>query len=98
MIRKFFRRIWRTKQDTDLAADPTSMQQMQKMLTMIAGTRSQEIGCDEAYLFLDEYAERISRGEDVAALMPLVHHHLEMCPDCREEFDALLRAVEATTI
>jgi len=96
MIRKLLRRIWRRQSDISTTVDPASAQQMQKMLTMIAGTRPEEISCDEAYAFLDEYAERISRGEDVAALMPLVHHHLAMCPDCREEFDALLRAMEAT--
>ena len=25
-----------------------------------------------------------------------VQHHLEMCPDCREEYEALLRSLEAT--
>lgn len=39
--------------------------------------------------------EAVMRGDDVARLMPLVQHHLDMCPDCREEFEALLRAVQA---
>ena len=56
----------------------------------------QELVCDEAYAFLDTCADRVNRGEDVAALMPLVHHHLAMCPDCREEFDALLCSIEST--
>ena len=62
---------------------------------MVAQTQEQELGCDEVYALLDVFAERVSRGEDVATLMPLVHHHLQMCPDCREEFEALLRAVDA---
>lgn len=98
MIRKLLRRIWRRQSNISTTVDSVSAQQMQKMLTMIADTRPEEISCDEAYAFLDEYAERVRRGEDVAALMPLVHHHLAMCPDCREEFDALLRAMEATPL
>jgi hypothetical protein len=34
------------------------------------------------------------RGEDVAHLMPLVQRHLELCPDCREEHEALMQALE----
>lgn len=91
----FLRRIFRRKPVAQTPIDPASAHQMQMMLQMIAATRNQEISCDEAYEFLDAYVDRISRGEDAAALMPLVHHHLAMCPDCREEFDALLLAMEA---
>jgi predicted anti-sigma-YlaC factor YlaD len=44
---------------------------------------------------LDQFAEAVLRGEDVARLMPLVQRHLDMCPDCREEFEALLRILKA---
>ena len=37
------------------------------------------------------------RGEDAASMLPLVNKHLEMCPDCREEFEALLRVLRAGT-
>lgn len=93
----YLRRIFRRKLGAQARIAPSSAQQMMKALTMVTATREQEIGCDEAYAFLDLYADRVSRGEDAAALMPLVHHHLEMCPDCREEFEALLLAVEATS-
>lgn len=90
----FLRRILRRKPSRPMAIAPALADQMRMTLTMVVATHGQEIGCDEAYEFLDSYADRISRGEDVAALMPLVHHHLEMCPDCREEFDVLLLAIE----
>jgi len=92
----FLRRILCRRPITQRMSDPTSTHQMQMALTVVAATRDQEIGCDEAYAFLDAYADHISRGADAATLMPLVHHHLEMCPDCREEFDALLAALCAT--
>ena len=91
----FLRRIFRSESSVQTTIAPALAQPMQMTLTMVAATRDQEIGCDEAYAFLDAYADRIARGEDAATLMPLVHHHLEMCPDCREELDALLLAVEA---
>ena len=96
-FRNLLKPFWRRKPRASVELSPAATQQMRAALTMVAQTHEQELGCDEAYAFLDAYADRFNRGEDVAALMPLVHHHLAMCPDCREEFDALLRSMEATT-
>lgn len=52
--------------------------------------------CDEVFAFLDESAERARKGENVAHLMPLVKQHLDMCPDCQEEYEALVRILAAT--
>ena len=65
------------------------------MLRMVAQTQDVEIACEEAHRLLDEFADRVARGEDAAALMPLVQQHLEMCPDCREEYEALMRILRA---
>ena len=47
--------------------------------------------CPEVRRIIDEYAERLVGGEDVAEYMPMVKAHLEECPDCCAECDALLR-------
>lgn len=78
--------------------DPQSLPELGTMKALMQGvtaTRDQELACDEAYELLDEFAEAVVAGCDVAAMMPLVYHHLNMCPDCREEYEALLRIVEA---
>lgn len=70
-----------------------------KLKTMVRGvarTQETEYSCDDVYQLLDEFAEAVAQGKDVTQLMPLVQQHLEMCPDCREEFEALLRVVRAT--
>ncbi len=70
-----------------------------KLTTMVRGvarTQETEYSCDDAYQLLDEFTEAVAQGKDVAKLMPLVQQHLEMCPDCREEFEALLRVVRTT--
>jgi predicted anti-sigma-YlaC factor YlaD len=36
------------------------------------------------------------RGEDASQFMPLVQKHLNMCPDCREEYEALLKMMETS--
>ncbi|MGE5264380.1 MAG: hypothetical protein ACM3S0_13440 [Acidobacteriota bacterium] len=71
---------------------------IEKLKTMVRGVaRTQEIeySCDDAYRLLDEFTEAVVQGKDVARLMPLVQQHLDLCPDCREEFEALLRVVRA---
>ncbi len=67
-----------------------------KMLKSLAATQEVEYSCDDVLQVLDQFAEAFLRGENVAGLMPLVQRHLEMCPDCREEFEALLRILKAS--
>jgi hypothetical protein len=62
----------------------------------LVATDEQEISCDEVFALVDEYAEASQRGEDVASLKPLIRHHLDMCHDCDEEYQALLRILEGS--
>jgi hypothetical protein len=96
-LQKLFKQLRFRRREPPAVPNAMQVASLQMTMEMVAQTQEQELGCDEAYAFFDTYAERVNRGEDVAALMPLVHHHLAMCPDCREEFDALLRALEATS-
>jgi hypothetical protein len=70
--------------------------ELQKLMQMVENTQEVEFSCDEVFDILDQYTELVYRGEDAAELMPLVEHHIEICPDCREEFESLLRILEAT--
>ena len=70
---------------------------LKRMIGMVDSTADIEIACAEAYRLLDEYADMLLRGENAAALLPQVKHHLEMCMDCREELEILLRALRTTT-
>jgi uncharacterized protein YggL (DUF469 family) len=65
------------------------------LLKKLALTEVQEISCDDVHAVLAEFAERKQQGEAIAHLMPQVAHHLELCPACREEYEALLLAIEA---
>ncbi|MEM7801106.1 MAG: hypothetical protein AAF633_18075 [Chloroflexota bacterium] len=53
-------------------------------------TQDQELGCEEVFELLDQYAELIIEDKDAREYMPLVAHHLEMCGHCREEFEVLI--------
>ena len=69
---------------------------LKRLVQMIGRTEDTEYSCEDAHRLLDEYVDCIMRGEDATQMLPLVHKHLEMCPDCREEYEALLRIMQAT--
>lgn len=64
-----------------------------QLLHMLDITHDDELSCGEVHELLDQYVELKLRGEDVDALMPLMKHHLEMCRECFEEYEALLAAL-----
>jgi hypothetical protein len=41
------------------------------------------------------WAEMAARGEDLRVILPEVVDHLEICPECREEFEAILCILRA---
>jgi hypothetical protein len=72
-----------------------SSEVLKKMVNSIAMTRPDEIGCDECFEQLDQFAEQMLVGKPAAEAMPLVQDHLNRCKDCSEEFEALLEAVKS---
>ena len=66
---------------------------LKQMVRDIAVTQTDEIGCDTCFGQIDQYVESSLAGRSAEEAMPLVEHHLTVCKDCREEFEALLMAV-----
>ncbi len=90
---KFFRRKQATPQKSSGMEVPPQV--AKKMLMMIEKTQENELSCDEVHALLDQYAEMAMKGENPAEFLPLVHDHLDLCPDCREEYEALARILHA---
>lgn len=65
-----------------------------KLLLQIARTQERELDCGEVFAVLDEYTEAIVAGRDVEEQFALVIQHLELCPDCLEEYEALLSVLQ----
>jgi predicted anti-sigma-YlaC factor YlaD len=65
------------------------------LVQMVAQTTETEYACDEVLRLLDAFVECVLRGEHAAQMMPLVQKHLDICADCREEYEALLRVMRA---
>jgi hypothetical protein len=68
------------------------------LLQTLQLTSEVELTCDEVFAVLGEYTEKAMKGEDVASVMPLVKQHLDMCPDCREEYEALERILQSAYV
>ncbi len=79
--------------------EETDMRQavLKKMMGAIAHTLPDEIGCDECFALSDQLAELVLNCKPAADLMPLVHAHLERCPDCKEKFEAFLVTLRLTS-
>ena len=90
MMKRLFN--WIRKKTTKESSSPDPMA---GLLNMLSKTEAHEIACDDVFKVLAEFAEMNQRGEDVATMMPLVTKHLDLCPDCREEYQALLAALDA---
>jgi len=67
-----------------------------KFMRILEGVRAEEMSCDEMFNRLDEFVETEVESHDAEKLMPLVREHLDMCPDCEEEYEALLDVLENT--
>ncbi len=68
---------------------------LKKVLQTLTITQSEEMTCGECYAEIDQYVDMLREGVSPAEVMPLVKHHITLCPPCREEFEALLIALEA---
>jgi len=91
---KFFRRI-RNREEPP-PARPLTPTQAGRLLVLAETASEEELSCEEVYALVDQYAECVARGEDAAALMPLVQEHLQRCAGCQEEFEALLRLMNTS--
>ena len=57
----------------------------------------EHINCDDLYARLDEYVEREVDKKDAAQIMPIIREHLDVCPECCEEYEALLEVLNKST-
>lgn len=63
----------------------------QKLLRMLSLTHERELTCNEVQALMDVYVDLELAGENPQQALPDVSQHLRICPECREEHDALLK-------
>ena len=72
-----------------------SREQIAELLRLIGLTRDEEIDCERCLALVAEFAERKLVGQSVPAGLEAVAHHLSVCAECCEEYEALLQALKA---
>ena len=70
---------------------------LKQMIRGIMSSRADEIDCNECFDQLDHFSELSLTGKSADEALPLVRQHLETCPDCKEEFEVLLKALNAVS-
>lgn len=68
---------------------------IKKLIGMTQNVHPNEIGCNECFDKINEFAELKLQGKNAKEAMPLVKDHLDKCGECREEFHALLEAMKS---
>jgi hypothetical protein len=61
--------------------------------TIFATKSGDEMLCSEYFDELPRYVDLEVAGQDVAALLPEVKHHMHQCRECEEAYFALLELV-----
>jgi uncharacterized protein with PIN domain len=68
---------------------------LKRLIKSVQMVSDDEIGCDECFEELHEFAEMELAGKSPEEAKPLVKDHLQKCENCREEYEALLEALRS---
>jgi len=67
-----------------------------KFVNVLEQVRKEEVTCTEIHAQLDEFVDEQISKKDAGRIMPLIREHLDLCPGCCEEYEALLTVLEHT--
>lgn len=70
-----------------------SKEQIETLLKVVAITSDDGLDCDGCFGQVAEFAEAKLANNSLCDAMKLVAVHLENCPCCQDEFEALLAAM-----
>jgi len=70
-----------------------SPEELRELARFVLLTKPDEIGCDDWLGYAPSYAELVAAQQPVSAPLQKAAEHLDTCPECAEEFHALLAAL-----
>ena len=79
---------------TEVILMSLSQQEVDELLRLIAQTQDVEINCEQCLALVAEFAERDLQGKSIPESLQAIEQHLSICIECREEYEALQRALE----
>lgn len=72
-----------------------NVDQVNRLLRQLSVTRDHELNCNECLAKTPEFAEHELSGKGVPKVLQAVQHHLTLCGECSEEYEALLKALQS---
>jgi hypothetical protein len=72
-----------------------NVDQINRLLRQLSVSRDHELNCNECLVKMPEFAERELSGKEIAQVLQAVQHHLTLCGECSEEYEALLSALHS---
>ena len=69
---------------------------IKNIIRSLSKTYPEEIGCDDCFEQLDQFAELKLQDKNATEALPLVQQHLDRCGNCKEEFEAFMEAIKAS--
>ncbi len=74
---------------------PLTREQVGSLVKMLELTRDREFTCGECLIHAGEFAENKLAGLKLEDACAMVEHHISLCPECREECEALIKILKA---
>lgn len=68
-------------------------EQIKELAGVLIKTLPAELTCDEWLAQIAPYAEAVAIAGPLPDNAAAIEHHLDICHECREEFDALLAVI-----
>jgi len=72
-----------------------SKKEIDGLMRLIGLTQEEEINCDECLSLVAEFAEYRLAGKSLREGLQAVAHHLSVCSECREEYEALQQVLQS---
>jgi hypothetical protein len=73
---------------------PLTNQEIDGLMQLVSLTKDDEIDCEQCLAAVAEFAEQQLAGRSISAGLEAVAHHLSICGECREEYEALLKTLD----
>ena len=72
-------------------------EQVLSFVASVARTRDTEMDCDACLAGMAEFAETQLAGLEVPDALHRIQEHLEVCPECSEEYETLIEVLREGT-
>ena len=74
---------------------PLSKDQISTLLSLVADATEDDISCDGCFEHVAQFVETELAGAEMSDSMLLIKNHMQNCPCCTDEYNALMEAMAA---